>query len=137
MSDKPTIGQLKERRAAWVAALRSGKYQQGWKRLTRVMPHGEELHCCLGVACKVAIELGLCVRVEDKGDRKTYEFDGCELQPLIRRFFGLRDGAGGTQAVNLAGENLVLAKMNDGGKSFLEIADFIESNPPGLWQEGT
>lgn len=40
---------------AWVAALRSGKYPQGRGALIRVEWDGDK-HCCLGVACKVALE---------------------------------------------------------------------------------
>lgn len=37
----------------WVAALRSGKYIQGRKRLKQVSDTSVIEHCCLGVLCEV------------------------------------------------------------------------------------
>jgi hypothetical protein len=36
----------------WIAALRSGEYKQGRRRLQ----DGEDSYCCLGVACKLVIK---------------------------------------------------------------------------------
>jgi hypothetical protein len=41
----------KKLKQKWVAALRSGKYQQGSSVLKRV-DNGETSHCCLGVLCE-------------------------------------------------------------------------------------
>jgi hypothetical protein len=46
----------KERVQLLVDVLRSGEYQQGRERLTRVDENGKEFDCCLGVACKVYIK---------------------------------------------------------------------------------
>lgn len=49
-----------EIKTRWVAALRSGNYRQGKKKLaqqmTRTMPM---THCCLGVLCELAVEDGI------------------------------------------------------------------------------
>lgn len=49
----------KERIRLLVDALRSGQYQQGTASLTRIDREGNLSHCCLGVACDVAINNGL------------------------------------------------------------------------------
>lgn len=42
----------KEIKAQWIAALRSGKYSQGFKRLRTETPAGPK-YCCLGVLCEL------------------------------------------------------------------------------------
>ena len=37
----------------WVAALRSGEFQQGYGWLRRQPIHGDPFYCCLGVACEL------------------------------------------------------------------------------------
>ena len=47
-------------RKAWIAALRSGDYVQGQKYLVATdKTTGQTKHCCLGVACEVAVKEGL------------------------------------------------------------------------------
>lgn len=114
----------KAHRAKWVEALRSGRYRQGAGYLNR-----DGAMCCLGVACdlsgvgewKPADKISVFVV---GGER-----DGRSLPPtVVLRFMGLHDqfGSFGTEHVES------LADMNDSGKSFAEIADIIESEPPGL-----
>lgn len=63
---------------AWVAALRSGEYQQGTGRLTTKTYDKERdtivtKHCCLGVACVLAKEQGLPLAVHvDSLDLTVY-----------------------------------------------------------------
>lgn len=47
----------------WVKALRSGMYLQGHQRLAYLDYEGVPRYCCLGVACEVAIENGLRLKV--------------------------------------------------------------------------
>ena len=42
-------------KAQWLAALRSGEYQQGKGALRRTI-QGEEKFCCLGVLCELAVK---------------------------------------------------------------------------------
>ena len=43
----------------WVEALRSGEYSQGDSYLMSPIANGEDLYCCLGVACDIrGIKLG-------------------------------------------------------------------------------
>ncbi len=115
-----TPEEQKEHRRLWVEALRSGKYQQGDGVL-----RSDGKFCCLGVACDIS-GLGEWI-VEDGNDR--YEFDGDIRSGGIPRamlgYFGLKETMGEYGLTSLADQN-------DNGKPFTEIADIIESEPPGL-----
>lgn len=116
-----------EFKAKWVAALRSGEYKQGQNN-GKISPNYlydslRSCYCCLGVAGVVAgVPVG-------KMDRATYFGSYCpEYQieapdgfPVMLQVTGESHTAG----VNVA---LILAEMNDEGKSFNEIADWIEEN---------
>jgi hypothetical protein len=56
-----------EIKARWAAALRSGNFRQGKRKLaqkpTRTMPM---THCCLGVLCELAVEDGIIDAKESK-----------------------------------------------------------------------
>lgn len=54
----------KENMRLWVAALRSGKFQQGQNALKRQYP-GDPVprHCCLGVACEIAVAHGVNLEI--------------------------------------------------------------------------
>lgn len=85
----------------WVKALRSGRYKQGRGRLLRRMARGD-YHCCLGVLCAVT----------------RRDPQGWSLSPTLRKKFGLRSE-----------QTAALERMNDDdGKTFREIADYIEAN---------
>ncbi len=104
----------KHLRDEWLAALRSGTYQQGEGEL-RVDDGDGPLFCCLGVYCEVR---GL--RFEDggyilpTGARQDTTF---LLEYYIAELADLT-----TQSA--------LADMNDKGASFAEIADWIEQHIP-------
>jgi|HubBroStandDraft_4_1064222.scaffolds.fasta_scaffold00027_30 hypothetical protein len=91
----------------WVKALRSGRYKQTDSQLydARI-----DAHCCLGVLCRV-------VRAERDGEAFIWdgEIDALELPLPLLAHVGM-DGA-------QMGE---VAKMNDDGKTFKEIANYIE-----------
>jgi hypothetical protein len=95
----------------WVAALRSGKYQQG----KCFLKTDDGKFCCLGVLAELAKEVGL----SNDGDKF--------LDGSVVIWSGLH-GSSGSYA---NGESL--AFDNDRGKTFLEIADIIESEPEGLF----
>lgn len=87
----------KELKTKWVAALRSGEYKQGRNRLKWA-----GRYCCLGVLCEVA---GIT-----HGSR-----DGS-----LPGDFAIKQKIGDHQSR--------LQEMNDDdGKSFAEIADYIEA----------
>lgn len=99
----------------WVAALRSGKYEQ-----TKGHLHTPEGFCCLGVACDISPDLGGWAR-EGDADYYPYEIAGVseflpdEAVELYR--LSTEDGAVGAES---------LATLNDRGYTFAEIADVIE-----------
>ncbi len=54
----------------WVAALRSGEFAQGRKRLAQSGDGGATWrYCCLGVACELAIRHGVEVKTTTMGAR--------------------------------------------------------------------
>ena len=100
-----------EIKAQWLAALRSGDYQQGKSLL-----HYEDRFCCLGVLCDLY--------AKDTGN--TWESDGLAytmhgsdqmLPPQAQEWAGL----GVFNPMDLAGRN-------DNGATFEELAEVIEEN---------
>jgi hypothetical protein len=82
----------------WIAALRSGEYQQGYGRLKRSEENGDEYYCCLGVVqelCELKTE-GLFILPED-------------FIPRVE-------------------QSVFTQLNDSGRKTFLEIADHIERN---------
>jgi hypothetical protein len=118
---------IKER---WLAALRSGEYEQG-----RGMLEFNGKFCCLGVLCSLAVKDGITERTV------LENVDG----PTGVALYGTRDGVGGTRhylpgkVIEWAGlppnEPTVsvpelggsLASLNDSGTTFAEIANIIEA----------
>lgn len=94
-----------ELKAKWTAALRSGEYKQGKGQLR----DGRGKFCCLGVLCNVA-----SMQISKNGE-----------SPIVG---GIENDYRGA-FVPLIGEKYFdLYLMNDNGKSFPEIADYIETN---------
>lgn len=98
-----------EIKAKWVKALRSGEYKQGLCRL-----HHNNTYCCLGVFCIVA---------------------GRQTPDAATQMMSLVEYTETTNAnydfikEQLGDRHYRLEEMNDReGKSFAEIADYIEAN---------
>lgn len=87
-----------ELKSKWIAALRSGKFKQGEGALCR-----DGAYCCLGVLCEVA--------------GRDDDWREWSLNPFMNGAYGM--------SYEEAAE---YANMNDGGKSFAEIADHIGAN---------
>jgi hypothetical protein len=108
-------------REEWIAALRSGEYPQtqtflwadGSDRFVydrKPVPKG---YCCLGVACAIA---GVDLTVFGTNDLNTNNFASVGADDL-------------GEWLNLNEElRERLGTLNDGGKSFSEIADRIEQD---------
>lgn len=100
----------------WVAALRSGEYEQGEAYLT-----ADGRDCCLGVLCKL---YGGRSRLETRCDERkvvVYGSDSTqELPASVRKWSGMRSADGYRHGGSLA-------CLNDNGKTFAEIADIIEA----------
>ena len=129
---------LNENAKKWVAALRSGEYNQ----TTRCL-QDDEGFCCLGVATD------LFIRETGKGHwNKGYTYDTpgytaakyisssgkeyeVDLAPEVADWLGL------SQTNGHFGErgDLSLSSQNDNDETFHEIADLIECNPVGLFKK--
>jgi hypothetical protein len=104
----------------WVAALRSGKYEQG---KTALSIGGK--YCCLGVLCEVAIENGLPIQAtKSAGGLTEYDDSVSYLPHSVFDWATLKKGRG--CLVDFHVPSGCLSQLNDSGKSFEEIADMIE-----------
>lgn len=110
----------------WIAALRSGKYEQGRGKL-KDHASGKVCHCCLGVLCELAAEHGTIGPATLLNDIYFFENHSGNLPNKVRDWAGLSLKLGFLQE---------LMDMNDSGKSFAVIADFIEVHlVKTLWLE--
>lgn len=129
---------LRSKRNAWVAALRSGEYQQARNALAKITG-GHVSYCCLGVACEIARPHlpGLTVRERfetPNGCLRLYDESPNYPPPLVAEWLGAT-GLGGDWIVRVpdlawpgASRFVPLASRNDSGASFAEIADLIEND---------
>lgn len=106
---------LKDLKQKWLNALRSGEYLQGRGSLS-----SDNRHCCLGVLCDIIDPSGWSEPRIDSSKHLHFsykgEFDRYSLPPALSYDLGLADIEDS------------LAKLNDEGYSFQEIADHIEKN---------
>jgi len=109
----------KQARKLWCESLRSGKYQQCRGKMTDGVRH-----CCLDIARVAFIEAEgrEPERVRYATNKNLTKF------PEVRIWLGLKTNIGRYNAYSLA-------RDNDEGKTFDEIAAIIESEPPGLFKE--
>ncbi len=118
---------LNENAKKWVAALRSGEYEQGHNALRT-----ENTYCCLGVACDLWAKENniewIKTSVAPHGFAIINEHQFGVLPNEVKDWLGL---------VNIEGRNRnnnPLWVQNDSdNQSFEQIADFIESEPEGLF----
>jgi hypothetical protein len=115
---------------AWVAALRSGEYEQAQHQL-----HTSHGYCCLGVLCDISGlgEWDGCEYIIRIGTDLTEAAD-TELPQKVAEWAGLKPGNGAV--VTIDGQSAGLPRHNDGDededdpcrpRSFAEIADAIEA----------
>lgn len=103
--------ELKEK---WLTALRGGNYRQGRTALR----NSNSEFCCLGVLCDVLDPSQWLTDDESYGDwsfREPNAYDYPDISTYRK-----------TGMMSEQGRHL--AEMNDAGKSFAEIADWIEKN---------
>lgn len=98
----------------WLEALRGGKYKQG----KNVLRTAQDEFCCLGVLCDVVSPEGWLADDSREGgflhsDRKGFLPLGVKYETAFPSIHEVK-----------------LTNMNDEGKSFAEIADWIETNVP-------
>jgi hypothetical protein len=100
----------------WIAALRSGTYQQTTGRLK-----SDRGHCCLGVLCEL---LNYQPKKDEDGNyrydgEKSVLSEGAQYKAGMRSTLGVYSDVPGARC---------LTELNDEGKSFEEIATIIEDN---------
>lgn len=96
----------------WVAALRSGDYEQGDCQLKKRVRSGRVQHCCLGVLSEIAGR-------EERFENGTYVFGPKGDVAYLDKDF--------LDEVGLTGEmEGRLAYFNDNGRSFNWIAAYID-----------
>ena len=118
----------KELRQLWVNALRSGEFKQG----KAVLRSTDNEYCCLGVLCEVAARQGLMPAGIQLGECYSYSGETKWLAPHVAELVGLNNVCGGIDMSSRA-----LTTMNDQGMSFDAIANFIASEPEGLFHDVT
>lgn len=112
-----------EVKEAWLEALRSGRYKQGISYLRR-----NNKHCCLGVLCDLH---------DPNGWREYAGVDGGDFHmdragtPYKQVWVWAIDSDIGSSNITMPGklQSIVgaLVNMNDSGKTFDEIANYIEA----------
>lgn len=116
----------KKTKKQWVTALRSGEYEQG-KSWLRRENNGTERFCCLGVLCDL-VEPGQWRNTDGMGSWRNgcgLDADASMPRPSVQERFGLDKNLERKATESVAD---ALARMNDAGKSFAEIANWIEKH---------
>ena len=104
----------------WLQALRSNNYAQGMQHLNT--PHG---FCCLGVACEIFKD-ALDLEVKILPTQTFYEGVSGTAPVRVIEHLGLYGDVG--EADPTSSKNS-LARLNDEGISFTEIADLVTADP--------
>lgn len=120
---------------AWVEALRSGDYLQVRGKLVKPGEDGEpDRFCCLGVACELAVK----AEVTERQDFYYGDSHSGTLPFEVMNWLGLRSDVGTfNQDVEFSPGWRIrrLSDLNDTAEwNFQQIADFIETEPEGLFQ---
>lgn len=120
---KYTKSEIERNIAAWLAALRSGKYKQVFGALADA-----DGFCCLGVACEVLIDRGYDLRKIYDVCGIRYNNNGNELPALACKALGMLSSSGSF------GEKNSLIRCNDISRNrFKTIANIIEKNKKKLF----
>ena len=102
----------------WVTVLRSGEFKQIQGKLET-----DKGNCCLGVLCNLALVEGICDFSMHNDFYISNMFDNVSgvLPGSVLKWSNVKHECG-----KFGKRSLV--RMNDGGSTFLEIADAIEKN---------
>ena len=144
-----------EVKARWVQALRSGKYHQGTSTLRSRRDHYPARYCCLGVLCEVVgveweagdqkvqnigFDRASTDASYDFGRRPVLDvmvfhpkgtFDNAFLPDELAERLGIGAAGAAFKSGSTTADDVqyTLSELNDaGGKSFDEIADWVEEN---------
>ena len=127
MEEKYTIEEQKKHRVDLVDALRSGNYIQA-KSSLKV----KDNFCCLGVACDISELSDWKKGFYEEKLYYHYYGENSELPEEVREYFGFINNCG--EFINENGEKRNLAKLNDDGMTFSQIANIIESEPKEMFR---
>lgn len=108
-------------RDQWIAALRSGRYRQCQGSL-----HDDGAYCCLGVLLAENEIAPLAVSEDVASNVSPDAVRAVGLEP---RWIEDETGLFCEDLFNTNAE-MVAALLNDGGHTFLEIADWLEADAP-------
>lgn len=123
---------VQENRAKWVAALRSGKYNQSVVCLKEPRENG---YCCLGVLCSVYEKTTGNVLPKTESGYYDVEEETLAPFPQVKEWVGLK-GDQGSFASTKGVPATMLTTLNDTYEEwdFNKIADLIEFEPYGLFE---
>lgn len=107
-----------EARADWIAALRSGNYQQGTGKLCDTT---DNTYCCLGVLVDRAITHGVI-----DADRVEWTDPTLADYPEVIRWVGLNSEEGDAYTPPVERFEEPLTARNDRGDPFERIAEVLE-----------
>lgn len=115
----------------WIMALRSGEYTQG-KGFLCVLDNGNPTYCCLGVLADAVVpgSWGDPVELrdplkEEKGAKVTARSFSADRRGSWVFFLDIEDWE--RYGLSHLVSQTHLSEMNDQGRSFEEIADYIEN----------
>lgn len=115
-----------EDRDEWVAALRSGKYQQG---VGTLLEPSSNVACCLGVLCDLQAAKGVVKKnvahahTRFANPKHTLEYSSTALPKILQERFSCEAGV----KVYYKGRDASLVRLNDAERlPFSAIADIIE-----------
>jgi hypothetical protein len=119
-----------EVKTKWVAALRSGEYEQTTGTLSR-----DGAYCCLGVLCELAIKDGVEIEKHPTPGASTRYGESVGVLPWrVVSWAGVPDCDPDVQVPPKDDDQFAtdewqaLSGVNDGGASFELIADLIEKS---------
>ncbi len=122
-----------EAKALWIAALRSGNFNQGRGNL-RYKQDGQDLHCCLGVLMDIAVEQGVekaTLLIDDSYGYGYGHIETCTLTEKVAEWAGVEHIGSLPDGTTVQGPDGALrwslVGMNDSGSfTFEDIANVIE-----------
>ncbi len=126
MATKKMKAEIKNK---WLKALRSGDFKQAVGELHNLDTGG---YCCLGVLCDIAKQEGVVIERKNAHSSRYIPADGNDyfgsdalLPQAVQKWAGFE-----VSSPSFADGDDVhfLSGMNDGGASFAQIADAIETN---------
>lgn len=112
----------REIKKKWVAALRSGKYKQGFRQLRARRSHEDDqlFHCCLGVLAEL-----YCEATNQPWNPEEVNNVEALAEPVLN-WAGLIPGMSLGGIVRIGVTLTQLSFHNDAGKTFEQIADAID-----------